>query len=118
MTFAPAGGLRWRSVNLPERLARSCAAAKAMRDVIYAPAFRKDRRRVAKRGKDLERLIAVVTQLAEFGQLSATNRPHKLGGEFEGWWECHIERDWLLIYAVTPDCVTLFRTGSHTDLFK
>ena len=33
------------------------------------------------------------------------------------YWECHIEPDWRLIYAVTATEVVLFRTGTHADLF-
>ena len=42
---------------------------------------------------------------------------HKLSGEWSGVWECHIEPDWLLIYAVTDEEVLLIRTGTHADQF-
>jgi mRNA interferase YafQ len=44
--------------------------------------------------------------------------PHKLSGEWEGFWECHIQSDWLLIYAVTETHLHLARTGTHADLFE
>lgn len=33
--------------------------------------------------------------------------------------ECHIQPDWLLIYQINRDILTLIllRTGSHSDLF-
>jgi mRNA interferase YafQ len=45
---------------------------------------------------------------------------HALKGSFEGFRECHIQPDWLLIYAVQNDILTLTftRTGTHADLFK
>lgn len=43
---------------------------------------------------------------------------HKLSGEWSGFWECHIESDWLLIYDVTDEAVLLAGTGSHADLFE
>ncbi len=45
-------------------------------------------------------------------------RPRRLLGEYAGYWECHIEPDWLLIYDVTEEFVELAATGSHADLFK
>ena len=70
-----------------------------------------------KRGKDLHVLKAVVTLLTDDGVLPFHFRPHKLSGEYEGLWECHVENDWLLIYDVSAMEVLLIRTGSHDDLF-
>jgi hypothetical protein len=39
-------------------------------------------------------------------------------GEWKGYWDCHVEPDWLLIYKVTDDEVRLARTGTHADLFE
>lgn len=35
----------------------------------------------------------------------------------KGYWDCHIEPDWLLIYKLTQYEVRLARTGTHADLF-
>jgi len=32
--------------------------------------------------------------------------------------DCHIEPDWVLIYAIVGDELRLLRTGNHADLFK
>jgi mRNA interferase YafQ len=40
-----------------------------------------------------------------------------LHGEYAGYWECHLESDWLLVYLLTPETVVIFRTGTHTDIF-
>lgn len=89
-----------------------------MRNVIYAPSFKKDQERMARRGKDLEKLVALVTLLAKEGILPGRFRPHRLRGDYGGLWECHIEGDWLLVYDCTPTYVLLHRTGSHADLFE
>ena len=65
----------------------------------------------------MDALDAVVLLLIQHGQLPRELRPHKLSGEYEGLWECHVEDDWLLIYDVSPTTVFLFRTGTHDDLF-
>ena len=48
------------------------------------------------------------------------NRAHMLVGEYSGYWECHIEPDWLLVYEKFDDVLVLsmYRTGSHSDIFK
>ena len=44
---------------------------------------------------------------------------HLLVGDYEGYRECHIEPDWLLIYKINENILqlTIFRTGTHSDLF-
>jgi len=59
-----------------------------------------------------------VELLADTGDLPPEYRPHCLIREWTGYWECHIEADWLLIYRVTDEEIILVRTGSHTDLFR
>ena len=80
--------------------------------------YARDFRRIAKRGWPVERLDVVVEILCVSGVLPRTYSPHKLKGEWSDFWECHIAPDWLLIYAVSKDTVTLYRTGSHNDLFE
>ncbi len=43
---------------------------------------------------------------------------HSLSGDFEGYRECHLKPDWLLIYKVVEDALvlSLTRTGTHSDL--
>jgi mRNA interferase YafQ len=80
--------------------------------------FQADVQRQRRRGKDIDELLAAVELLTETGSLPDAYRPHRLEGEWAGVWECHIEQDWLLIYAVTPREVVLIRTGTHLDLFE
>jgi mRNA interferase YafQ len=89
-----------------------------MRRVKQWPQFRADLRRQRQRGRNLEDLFAAIGLLAEDGELPASYRPHRLTREWSGFWECHIEPDWLLIYDVNDDQVSLVRTGTHSDLFE
>jgi len=89
-----------------------------MRQIRQRTRFRRDFRRQKRRGKDTEKLIAVVRVLAKDGAPPAQLRPHKLSGEWGSVWECHIEPDWLLIYDLTDEAVFLIRTGTHADLFR
>jgi mRNA interferase YafQ len=86
-----------------------------MRRIRQQAQFRTDLRRLRRRGKDIEELIAAVELLAEAGALPEGYSPHGLSGEWKGVLECHIDPDWLLIYEVTPEL--LIRTGTHSDLF-
>lgn len=42
-----------------------------------------------------------------------------MAGDYAGFRECHIQPDWLLIYAIDNGALilTLSRTGTHSDLF-
>lgn len=81
-------------------------------------AFERDVRRINKRGKDLDKLEAIVNLLQAQEQLPARCRPHPLRGNWTGYWDCHVEPDWILLYKVTDQALMLVRTGSHADLFK
>lgn len=89
-----------------------------MRDVVYSPAIKKDQIRMARRGKNIQKLIDAVVSLAEEGILPNRYVAHKLHGEYVGYWECHLEPDWLLIFTLTSETVFISRTGTHTDLFE
>jgi mRNA interferase YafQ len=74
--------------------------------------------RAHKRGCDISKLVAIIRKLQLGEVLPASNRVHPLKGEWKGYWDCHVEPDWLLIYKVTDDEVRLARTGTHADLFE
>lgn len=81
--------------------------------------FRNDMKRMLKRGKDIELLLAIVDKLARGEALPEANRDHALTGNYIGFRECHIEPNWLLVYRKNTSVLilTLMRTGSHSDLF-
>lgn len=89
-----------------------------MRKITESSAFRRDIKRMKKRGKDLSKLYTIVEALATNRPLEPKHRPHALLGDWKPKWECHIEPDWLLVYEVTKDEVKLARTGTHSDLFE
>ncbi len=89
-----------------------------MKDIRESSRFRRDLRRMRRRGKDLSKLYEVVAMLARDEELGERHRAHPLIGNWRPFWGCHIEPDWLLIYRVQDDFVELYRTGSHADLFE
>lgn len=80
--------------------------------------FKKDVKRMKKRGKMIRKSKRVIDMIALDQQLDAKYRDHALRGRYKGMRECHIEPDWLLIYKRTKSEVVLVRTGTHADLFK
>ena len=79
--------------------------------------FKKDLKLIRKRGKDIEKLKAIVKKLILKEALPEKNHNHQLTGKYKGFCECHIEPDWLLIYKIDSKSLTLVRTGTHSDLF-
>jgi mRNA interferase YafQ len=79
--------------------------------------FKRDLRKLEKRWVKFEKLYSIITLLQTDAPLPPQAHPHKLSGEWAEFWECHIESDWLLIYAATENEVLLARTGTHADLF-
>jgi mRNA interferase YafQ len=89
-----------------------------MRALVPSTRFRKDVKRSEKRGKDMAKLRAVLTLLAQEQPLPSEYRDHALRGDWIGFRDLHIEPDWLLLYRVDADEVQLARTGTHSDLFR
>lgn len=79
--------------------------------------FRRDVKRLRRRGADLALLETAIISLANDEPLPERNRDHRLVGNWLGYRECHINPDWLLIYRVEDDELQLARTGSHAALF-
>ena len=80
--------------------------------------FKRDLKKVKKRGKDINRLNEIVKKICSNVKLEQKYRAHKLRGNYQDKMECHIEPDWLLIYEFDGQYVILYRTGSHSDLFE
>jgi mRNA interferase YafQ len=84
-----------------------------MKTFRYARAYKKDLKRISRRGYDLSLLASVLNALREGQQLPPERRDHPLRGDWQGWRECHIEPDWLLIYRADADEVVA-RPHGHT----
>ncbi|MCH4072367.1 type II toxin-antitoxin system YafQ family toxin [Pseudoramibacter sp.] len=82
-------------------------------------AFKRDYKRIKRRGYKLELLWTVIEKLVNDEVLPEKNKDHALTGQYSGFRECHISPDWLLVYKIEEDVLilTLSRTGSHSDLF-
>ena len=90
-----------------------------MLTIKYQTAFKRDYKRIKKRGYDLRLLEDVIALLAQEQELPPAYRDHALTGDYSGCRECHIAPDWLLVYEVLQDELLLYltRTGTNSDLF-
>ncbi len=88
-----------------------------MKEVSQTRQFARDLKRIAARGKDMDKLKKIVFQLANGEALPPSCRDHALTGKWKSARDCHIEPDWILIYTSDDESLRLERTGSHNDLF-
>ena len=89
-----------------------------MLEVSFTNQFKMDYKLCVKRGYNMLLLQNIICILSIPEILSEKNRDHDLKGTYMGKRECHILPDWLLIYKVTGKQLILYRTGTHSDLFK
>ena len=90
-----------------------------MYTVKFTSAYKKSYKLMKKRGLDVGQLNQVVDTLRQGLPLAQRYRDHPLTGEYRDFRECHIQPDWLLIYLIENDVLTLtlVDTGSHADMF-
>ena len=86
---------------------------------VYSKKFPKSISRCVKRGYDFTLFWLITEILYEEKLLPPHCRPHKLIGNYAGFWECHIKFDWLLIYRYNYDNneIIFEDTRTHSDLF-
>lgn len=81
--------------------------------------FDKELKRCEKRGYNMRLIFEAMQLLANTGTLPLKYRPHKLVGQKQETWECHIQPDWLMTWQQNDTELTLLflQTGTHSDLF-
>ena len=90
-----------------------------MLTVKYTNLFKKDYKLMKKRGLDLKLLKEVVDMLANEQTLPDKYKTIVWWENTNGYRECHILPDWILIYKIDKGelVLTACRTGTHSDLF-
>ena len=71
------------------------------------------------KGNTEAQFLTVLNYLVNENPLPPKCKDHALSNNWADFRECHIRPDWLLIYKVEKDILTLtlMRTGTHSDLF-
>lgn len=85
----------------------------------YTGEFKRSLKRCLKHGYDEQLLTEVLNILTNEGKLPQKYLSHILHGQYEGFWECHITNDWLLVWDQNDKELILMmtNTGTHSDLF-
>ncbi len=89
-----------------------------MLQIKFSSQFRKDYKKAIKQSKDIEHLNNVIDKLSKKEKLDKRYYDHQLTGQLQGYRDCHIEPDWILIYKSSETELLLARLGSHSELFK
>ncbi len=91
----------------------------------FSSHFQRDLKALDKKHVDDTPLCDVLELIAEDSkkskhELKTRHKMHKLKGDWEGNFECHIANigDWLLIWRVRDGFALIERTGTHDELFK
>ncbi|MBQ7543534.1 MAG: type II toxin-antitoxin system YafQ family toxin [Synergistaceae bacterium] len=94
------------------------------REILYTSSgFVKDWERLKESGKHDMHLIkeAISLLMMNDGPLPAEWRDHKLTGKFEGFRECHVKGDLLLIYQIHKksycEVVVCYNIKTHSEAF-
>lgn len=88
--------------------------------LVLSGSFKKGLKTAKKRGLDISLLDSIVDKLLLGIPLDEKHNDHPLKGKWNRFRECHIQPDWLLIYLIEDDILTLtlVETGTHADLYK
>jgi len=86
----------------------------------YTGKIKRQLKMLDRRGYDMGLFKEVVSMLLDGKTLPPKYNDHPLRGDRRGYRDCHIKGDWILIYKIDGDALTLilFETGTHSDLFK
>ena len=91
-----------------------------MYKIVFTKKFKKSIKLAKKRGLNISLLEEVVNKIQQDIILEENYHDHELKGKYDGFRECHIQPNWLLIYLKEEDILTLtlVDTGTHSDLFN
>ena len=88
----------------------------------YSKEFKKSLKKVMKQGKNIDKLLNVVSMLSKKQKLDSKYRDHALynNKRFKDCRDVYIEPDWILIYKYLEDKIILLLvdTGSHSEVLN
>lgn len=84
----------------------------------YSTQFKKDFKKITKKPiPDIIEVGNVISELQKGHTLEAKYVDHPLFGNWDGFKDCHIKPDLVLIYRIHENTLQLARIGSHNDVF-
>ena len=88
----------------------------------FSSKFKKQLKKMIKQDKNINKLLLVITMLANKETLDVKYKDHQLIDDktYKNCRECHITPDWLLIYEYEDAnlVLVLLSTGSHSELLN
>jgi len=86
----------------------------------YTNLIKRQLKTLKKRGYNMSLFKEVVEMLLDGEVLPAKFRDHPLQGDKRGYRDCHIQGDWVLIYKINKNALTLIlsETGTHSDILE
>ena len=88
----------------------------------FSSKFKKQLKKMIKQDKNINKLLLVITMLANKETLDVKYKDHQLIDDktYKNCRECHITPDWLLIYKYEDVILVLvlLSTGSHSELLN
>jgi len=89
-----------------------------MHSLEYSTQFKKDLKKITTRPiPDIVEVGRVISMLQRDEVLEEKHVDHPLVGNWQGFRDCHIKPDLVLIYRVSGGLLQLARIGSHSELF-
>ena len=93
-------------------------AKRPMYSLEYSTQFKKDFKKITKRSiPDIVEVGRIISMLQRDEPLEDRHVDHPLAGNWQGFRDCHIKPDLVLIYRVNDGMLQLARIGSHSELF-
>lgn len=84
----------------------------------YSSQFKKDFKKITKKPiPDVVEVGNIISRLQQGEILEQKYVDHPLAGDWNGFRDCHIKPDLVLIYRIHDDALQLARIGSHSELF-
>lgn len=85
----------------------------------YSTQFKKDFKKITKLHiADLVEVGYVIKQLQLGETLPEKYVDHALSGNWQGYRDCHVKPDLVLIYKADSESLKLARIGKHSELFR
>ena len=90
-----------------------------MRSYVFTNQFKKDLKLIEKRHRDMDAINEIIGLLMWGEPLPVRCREHNLSGNYEGYIDCHVEGDLVLLYELNAneEKILFHRIGTHSDLF-
>jgi len=91
-------------------------------EIIIEKAFKKDIARAKKSGlyseEDFKLLKTMISDLQNEQEIDENFKRHPLKGTMKGFESIHLKGDWILIFKVDEEFLSLVMLGKHTQVYK